>query len=358
MSFETHFLNQAESGQWAKLKLIFQWYSNNNQWESIKPAKDEAIDFLDAIAAEIESDNGYYLYTFMPSLKQQRSLAINHIKTWISIKPKLFFPTADINVYRIAVQLAIRVFWPDTLNQGEFGFCGPTTVLFDFDKRYPLRYAKCGIQLVETGTGRIELNDGGLGFDISLDRTEAGDWKTKGLPEVDFIILRAIRQKAKALVPGSQSGGMDFKFDSDPSHATTPKQIALLLDKAGYSDVKDDTIGWPGKAGQGTPSSFANKANLDRCIIYSRATITKPVIIMLVAVELADRALDPVAIDTSGRWDKANKLHELHWIVVEKLKYSGRNVTGRMVTWTESKDFTFDKPTFLKLYHGFVYARS
>ena len=58
-------------------------------------------------------------------------------------------------------------------------------------------------------------------------------------------------------------------------------------------------------------------------MILSRGTLPRPAIILLIAVELADRALNPSFVDKSGRWDKATQLHELHWIVIEKLRYSG-----------------------------------
>jgi hypothetical protein len=357
--FSDDFLDGAQAGQWEPVKNNFKYYSGAQEWAMLKPGKSEVLAFLDEISKSIKADSSYYLYTFMPSLKIQRAQAITDIYNWVDLKTdnKSFFPGIDINVFRVTIQLAMRVFWPDTINQGHCGFCGPTTVLFDFAKRYPVKYAKCCMDLVDKGTGRIQLNDGQLGFDISLKNNEGGDWKNKRMPEADFIMLRAVRHKAKALIPASQSGGMDFAFDRDPTHATTPTQIKLLLDKAGYSDANDFTIAWPGQGGTGPTGSLAKQSNLDKCMILSRGTLPRPAIILLIAVELADRALNPSFVDKSGRWDKATQLHELHWIVIEKLRYSGKNVTGRLVTWTASKDFSFGRDEFLNLYHGFVYAR-
>jgi len=200
--------------------------------------------------------------------------------------------------------------------------------------------------------GEVQLNRGVKGFTVSLGIADAKDWKARGVPEIDFIMMRAVRIKAESLMGGKVSGGLDFLFANDNSHATTPQQIMKVMENSGYAEVRDYTISWPGKK---IASARAAQASLKQCWWHLKAGSPKPVVIMLVAVEIADRTLGLTSLKSGDtRWDKAQKLHDLHWVVIESLDLSGTTVKGCMVTWTESKDFGFDKTKFLSWYHGYV----
>jgi len=368
-AFGDQFLVRAQADEWDAVKQNFQRFSNQNLWVGLKPTKDETLEFLKELKVRVERDRADPLYNSMPSLRIHRADAIGDIGQWVDADNKSAFPSTAIHANRAAFQLSLRVLWPGMLNQGDFGFCGPTTILYAFAQRYPREYAKCGLDLIGTKTGVVHVNRTVTSFQISLDQTEAGDWKGKKLPEADFILLRAIRKKAELLVKGSSSGGMDFVFSDDPKdtppQATTPGQIAKFMKDAGYSGVKDYTLGWPGKPGTGGPMwEHAKSVNMKKCFWQLRESSPRPIVIMLVSVEMADRShhgitkVTPHILSQVGdRWDEAKALAGLHWIVVEELQFSGTTVRGRMVTWKKSTSFSFDQKTFLSLYHGYVVAR-
>ena len=112
--FTDDFLNPAKNGQWNDVKSKSLNYSRKSRWVLLYPSKSEIMEFLMAIHGQLDTDNSYYLYDSMPSLKGHRVDAIKELYAWVSSVPKCFFPLSDINPFRVALQLALRVLWPDS----------------------------------------------------------------------------------------------------------------------------------------------------------------------------------------------------------------------------------------------------
>lgn len=349
--FETDVLAYARTGDWGKIKEPMDVAQPQvDFWLDLEPTREEILEYLSLVDKAGKSGQAGKARA-TPSVEADR--AIKSLATWVGAGPVSCFNNSDINVHRSTFQLALRVCWPELLHQGGCGFCGPTTMLYEFAHRYPAAYAKCGMDLIEKGKGRIEINRGTLGLDIEIDpSSEAKDWQAKEVPEMDFIMLRGIRKRAELLVPGSSSGGQDFKFDNNVTHATTPSQIAEVLRTSGYTEVKDCTISWPGRPG-GSSAVGQRSVNLLGCTFLCKMPAPRPIVIMLVNGKPVNDFFTGT-VPTTVPAPVTSQLADLHWIVVEDLDAAGSNVEGKIITWTRAQDFSFAKDVFLGSYYGYV----
>ena len=220
---------------------------------------------IDLTAGEIKAS-----YATRVSLREARLFALHEIMGWLRGAPAQspFFAGADC--CHVAVQMALRVRKPSSMNQGPQGFCGPASVLVPMLKLRPFAYVQFVCALFDNGTAPFC----GHTVDVRLATDFLRGWAANKGPAADYIALGSLRCSIEALVaaPGG-SAGLPFDFLNQDSHATTPAQIAGLLSQAGYQNVQNRALGDYLAPRNGTGLQAAG-LNLAQC---AQLLLTKPV---------------------------------------------------------------------------------
>jgi hypothetical protein len=296
-------------------------------------------------------------YAARISLREARLFALHEILGWLgrAATQSPFFSGAGS--CHVAVQMALRVRKPSSMNQGMQGFCGPASVLVPLLKLRPFAYVQFVCSLFDNGTAPFC----GHTVDVRLATAFLQGWTTVKGPAADYIALGSLRCNIEALVaaPGG-TAGMPFDFTNDTSHATTPSQIAGLLTQAGYQNVQNCAMGDYLAPRHGTGLGAAGR-NLQQCV---QLLLNKPgaVVVMLVHGALARSAKRNTAMEPLVQ---ASKLADLHWIFVRRITATGLPVNGgqlngqvtmKLFTWRWSGPGQFTLGDFLPRYFGFISA--
>jgi hypothetical protein len=295
-------------------------------------------------------------YGSRTTLRAARLEALQAVLLWLGqgALTSPYFAHADR--CHVAVQIAMRVRKPSSMNQGMQGFCGPASVLVPMLKLRPLAYVQFTCALFDHATASF--------CGHTVDVRNAADflrgWAADKGPAADFIALGSLRCSIETLVasPGG-TGGLPFNFPVGETHATTPAQIAGLLTQAGYQNVQnlamDDYL-----APRNPQALQAAGLNLAQC---AQLLLTKPgaVVVMLVGFNIAMAAKRKAAINDQPH---VPKLADLHWVFVRRITATGLPVNGplngqvdmKLFTWRWSGPGCFKLGDFLPRYFGFVSA--
>jgi hypothetical protein len=113
--------------------------------DAVDPDANEVDDFLTLLVQVVttEAAHGHVA----------RAVAIGAIQLWIGNNPANVW--VHINPHRFAFELAIRVAWPKTLDQGKTDYCGPTGILFLYAQTDPGGFALFGMSILQTGSGML-----------------------------------------------------------------------------------------------------------------------------------------------------------------------------------------------------------
>ena len=314
------------------------------------PSAIQAKEFLTLFRSHVENETTKGIYTTDTGLLKKRLDAIDLIIARHDENKKSFLMNIDIN--RLVFQLALRVRRPHSIDQGGFGFCGPTTILTALAKRDPVKYTNFVLGLASKGTAKWGS------YDVSLKPDDAVGWNTSEnkAPEADYVPLLALRKKAELVLSGSASGGIDFDLAKQPSHATTPRQMVQLLKMAGYSKVRDYTVALRTLPKHRTDIQVdVMTRHLKNCSTKITGS-NKEIVIMLINADIADIVQTP-----STPWGSdptVPKLADLHWILVKALNVNTglKSVTIKIVTWCWSKTATLDLTKFVHRYFGYIIA--
>jgi hypothetical protein len=136
------------------------------------------------------------------------------------------WPKLDRNT--IADQLIARIKNSNLVAQGNMDLCGPATMVRNIARDFPVRYAQAGIQLFELGQSKILALSLKPGPKV---RSFTPPWNT---PQADFMILASMRDAENWIF--SPVG----TFEGFAS-MTMPGTMESWFERAGYSDVREDT---------------------------------------------------------------------------------------------------------------------
>jgi hypothetical protein len=344
-------------------------------WKTKNPDQDGVLTLLKAMMTSLLEEKKKDASKGSKDLEMifKRADALGNLINWVETQPVSVFK--EVNAYRAGIQLAARLRRPRILDQGKCGFCGPASILVEVAKRTPDFYIEYATSLIQYGAGNLRV-DHCRAFPLQLPPTAACDWHSgaRALPEVDYVTLRAMRTIAEFLLKGDPDQPA-FHIDQPDSHATSPEQIALLLQNAGYTDVRDCTVNWYGAGRAGLFDKVTMRSNLEALIREKAVDPNHRVVMMLINVALADlpRLLQPYpALQKLGYSDQklfveAQKTHrpwqerwaptrltELHWITLRSIELSGDQVVMKSVTWKGNPTLTLEVDLFCGFYYGYV----
>ncbi|GAA3639726.1 hypothetical protein GCM10022200_24000 [Microbacterium awajiense] len=160
---------------------------------------------------------------------------------------------------RIVAQLRDRLAQPWLVDQGPTNTCGPAAVVFELIRRSPRRYVRLVRSLFKDAD--FTMKDGSrittsMRLRAAPARTETEDGRTRTVPDVDWLVLAALRESANVVYAGPRA------FDRGGS---THWEVAGWLYKLnGYNRVRY----FPGPprliAGALTPADVSAPSWLDR----------------------------------------------------------------------------------------------
>lgn len=358
-------IDEAYQGYQELMKL------NRTPWwnfVTIQPHKKEALKFLrtfrELVDDEVKEDD---------TLQGERVIALDKIVKFINNQTG---PSCralpQINPYRYAIDLALRVRRPRIIDQSETNFCGPASIICAYFKTDPKKATKFALDLVENGSG-----------DLKAYNIKAPDHiKNKAPPDrfettpVDWVLLTSLRYHFEPLAAflGFFSKDVGDMF----RQLTKPGLLTAMLTKMGYKAVADRTFGYEalpksvkvvtkvldaatpysmdGGGLQGL-SEWAHLASAQRNLEKGR------LIFLLAYLKMSRKA---VAVDRTGAFPKRDdknvaptyglRTPDLHWTLVRRLEVTIDRVKIRFYSEGEvlEADYTMDQ--FLGVYRGYVWA--
>src|SRR5262249_37079749 len=93
----------------------------------------------------------------------------------------------EINRFKFAFQLALRIREPKLINQSQTNLCGPNALVIQMAREQPARYAALATQLFLTGRGFIDE------LKIEPDRSILLGFSDSALGECDYVVLGSVR---------------------------------------------------------------------------------------------------------------------------------------------------------------------
>lgn len=258
-------------------------------------------------------------------------------------------------------QVALRAVDPDCLNQGAYGFCGPTAILYDFAKRWPVKYAECVNDLHCRRVARLRVGNG-ESLSLKADAKFDTDYGAAGLVNTkigpaDYVVLHAIRRAAEE----DNVGSFTAANPGQESEATRPSVMVDLLRRAGYRDVTDKTI-WEGPNAK-PDKKFTIDAMIGECAALTRSSdgptvivLSHPWLSVLAKTGGVEKWTD-FQYPGGGNKKEPDKLADLHWICVKSLQYGSPLVGMRFMTWGENLMAQYQRDEFKHCFYGYISAR-
>src|SRR5262249_16018718 len=110
-----------------------------------KPTKAEALKVIDKLAELVRAQKvgKKGLFEKNPGLGEKRLQALKILREWLAKdwpENSAIFPQVNLN--RLGIHLGLRVVKPRAIHQGDYGFCGPVTILYPLNKTEPEKYVK------------------------------------------------------------------------------------------------------------------------------------------------------------------------------------------------------------------------
>jgi hypothetical protein len=337
---------------------VVQTHNGNPPWSTRgvqEPSRQETMqflrDFINATQQEQRTDTG---------LQSLRVQALRYIKNYVKNSTDAgFHGFPNIDQFRFAIELALRVRRPRVIDQCRAVLCGSAAVLQGFFKTDPVGAANFALHLGHYGWAMLK--------DKLVDPPSLVKSTTNHFDEspVDWCMLASLRYHFEPLATGLKL--IKGSEAADPLRQyTKPGLLAAWLRKMGYTKVKDRTFGSENFSlftkgvnklsrypmHDSSQSKKVGEVNLDKaiedlnlgCLVFLWAYAS------LSQVALGQRTGPPVQETTTEGFPA------LHWTLVRKLQKAGNQVTIRLYTWGASTDAGFDKDDFLRVYLGHVMA--
>jgi hypothetical protein len=320
--------------------------------DDVNPSDPEAIEVIDKLTelVQAQKDAKKGLFVKKPELVEKRLQALKILREWLGKKhPENSTYFNGVNLNRLAIHLGLRVVKPRAIHQGDYGFCGPVTILYPLNKTEPEKYVNYVLGLVDGGIGVL----GSRQIDVKGYAALLRYKRDCPIAEVDYVALASLRTEVGiALQPDTFN--VENPNDMD-SHATTPERMVQALRWAGYDPVENKTLAdYNATRNQGGMQTAYDR--LKQCEQMLRTTPGYAVI-MLVHVALANYAKrdEPITGPTNNL-----KLGDLHWMVVKNLRVTGTQLTGtatmKVVTWGWSGLTDYPLKDFLPRFFGYLAA--
>ena len=272
-----------------------------------------------------------------------------------------------IDPYRFAMELALRVRRPRSINQRETVLCGAAGIMSAYFKTDPKRATSFALDLVETGAGdlrqyRIEPQ-GRVKSEPPPDRFE--------MAPVDWVLLASLRYHFEPL---AELIGLFSAAAADPlRQLTKPGLLYATLKNMGYKTVVDRTFGLDtfststniasaitryGMHGQSEASRGEENLRLAAgdvaasklVFLWSYGDLTQ-----YTPVRKKANAYPPNTKAPEKKVD-AIGFPSLHWTLIRKLSLSSTEIKIRHYSWGDAREATFPKAAFLEVYQGHVMA--
>jgi hypothetical protein len=133
---------------------------------------------------------------------------------------------------RVANGALARIEDPDTINQREATLCGPAAFVHAIALDSPVDYANAIVHLFEDGRATLGGRGKTLVLKPSSDLLNYQLPATSEMLQADWIILASLRDSERWF----------FSYSSVTDRgSTTPGELADWFEKAGYSDVREQT---------------------------------------------------------------------------------------------------------------------
>jgi len=286
-------------------------------------------------------------------------------------------------------QLALRAVDPYCIKQGDYGFCGPASLLFDFARQWPVEYVQCAVALNNWRVGKLMTPKLGKkpmelkadpDYDIRYDRERMRPQPNQpyrdpnqywlngaaGLGPADFLMLHAIRRAAQ----DDPNAPFDITRPGEPSQATDPSAMCTFLRRVGYDKVEDNTL-WKKAWGKVAPADRVE--HVRTCAALTRQGA---LVILLVNPWLSDEAMpgsnlaaNPLAAPvpdperSATRSERAHAadpvpLSKLHWIAVRSLSLDGDKVWMTFMNTGLKCQRSYRYGHFEQCYYGYVTGKA
>jgi hypothetical protein len=327
-------------------------------WKWGVPEAEETADFLETFAAwvngELKKDG-----SGPKRLGDARARAIASINTYLwkrgGRKPAFWGVAPEF----FAVELAVRVRRPRTIDQGQTGMCGPAALLYAYAQTEPENFAMFALDLFFKGSGMFKNMPVQPSEAIKQGYEQRKQFITY---PVDYVLMCSLRQ---------------CTFDSSQllqkrNETTLPGQIGAWLQSAGYDQIQAETFFNMGWVKSGLVHAFASQigqpvhhghtdqahsyddalANLGRA---AAALSAGKFVLLFGDGELAEYAKGDIG--HLKRRDEWAGLGDHHWVAVRKLAVTHHDVTLRVFTWQNTFDKTIALADFIPRYNGYIAAR-
>jgi hypothetical protein len=131
---------------------------------------------------------------------------------------------------KVGVELLIRVANPGVIYQGQAGICGPVSFLYNIALDNPAMYAKYGIDLYETGRGRLRRIEVAPSHGCRTYSPPADS----GIGQADWMTAASLRDSENFLLD-YDSVGRNWV-----SVGTSNSDVTNWFSRAGYTDIRSD----------------------------------------------------------------------------------------------------------------------
>jgi hypothetical protein len=273
----------------------------------------------------------------------------------------------DIDPGVFAIQLALRVRRPRSIDQGATGLCGAVSAAYTFAKTRPAEYMRFGLDLFFDGKAKF----GQLQVEPSQKIKLSYPLRKDKIPwAVDYVVLVSLRECTFT----SDAIGIDLIRGADET--VLPGRLAQWLRDAGYKNVEDHTffgknqqalvakfatqIGQPMHFGNATGDALARENRLKNAKksleSASQAFALGKLVFLFSDGEIGHKlmaGLSGAMTEQKGPTGLGNH----HWMAVKKLNIPASNVvTLKAVTWGKSLEGSYDLDAFVSRYNGYVVA--
>jgi hypothetical protein len=325
--------------------------------EDEDPSNNDAVKVIDGLTALVQAQKAGKkgLFVKNPELAEKRLEALAKLRNWLSkARPKNSAFFDQVNLNRLGIQLGLRVLKPRAINQADYGFCGPVTILYPLNKADPAKYVDYVLDLAEKGVGRL----GSTEIDVRNSSALLRNYKRDKIPEVDYVGLASLRTAVDVAMPMAPL--LDVADPDSESHATAPEQMVRALQWAGYHPVEDKTLNDYKALPRDQNRLQTAYDRLEECaqLLKIKPAYAVIALVQSILARAAKRGADITALPQGLR------LADLHWNIVKNIVITNSSrsapltgsVSMKVVTWKWSGTKVYNMADYLPRFFGYLAA--
>src|SRR5262245_56742300 len=267
----------------------------------------------------------------------------------------------EIDRYKFAFQLALRIREPKLINQTNTNLCGPNSLVIQMARDRPSQYARLAADLFLRGSGTIDA------LRVEPDSAIRHGFNESALDECDYVVLGSVRNSLPILFGDGVIRTIGL--------LTKPGVLCDWLRRAGYERVEDHTffdvpwyvrpVDWmtSGKIHGRRPTGFTvptnEQAKVDKLKLMAAKLNLQHKVIMNAEGTLSKNMVDRNNVTNSHLGAGLSNALTTHWTYVKKLELSDTHVTRiKLYSWGGSIEKTnIPIDNFVSRYAGFVSYR-